>query len=122
MQKCSRVWLGAVPIAFSTAFLQYSLIDISLKAFSTAAPHLSILPVKGTPHLGPRVGWHLDAQLDVVRENEGAEGQAVRADGCEEDAWDLGVDHGAPRGQVVCSGASGGRDNEAVALFYIEEW
>jgi len=32
---------------------------------------------------------HLDAQLDVVRENQGPEAEAVRADRSEQDARDL---------------------------------
>mmetsp|Transcript_6245 Transcript_6245/g.19301 ORF Transcript_6245/g.19301 Transcript_6245/m.19301 type:complete len:270 (+) Transcript_6245:516-1325(+) len=77
---------------------------------------LTVLTVKRAPHHSARILRNLDAQLHVVWEDKRAERQRVWADGCEQDARHLRVQHGATCCQVVGGGACRRRHDEAVPL------
>jgi hypothetical protein len=64
---------------------------------------------------------HLDAEMHMVWEDERPEGERMRADGREEDAWDLGVKHGAAGCEVVSGRAGRGGDDEPIALYDVEK-
>eukprot|EP00955_Chlamydomonas_euryale_P054214 355743-Chlamydomonas_euryale.AAC.2 len=76
--------------------------------------HPVLPPAPSLPR--PRTPSHLDAQLHVVWEDKRAERQRVWADGCEQDARHLRVQHGATCCQVVGGGACRRRHDEAVPL------
>ena len=52
-----------------------------------------------------------------IWEDDGAEGEGVRADGGHENRGDVGVHHGTPRGDRVRGGTRGGGEHHAVCLY-----
>lgn len=83
-----------------------------------ARPQLhALLAVKADPGAGACVVRHAKAQHDCVRDDDRAERERVRADGCHEDDGVVRVAERAAGREVVCGRAGGGGDADAVGLY-----
>lgn len=61
--------------------------------------------IETNPSTGAAVYWYGAHEHRGVREQQGAEGEGVRAYGCQQDGRDGRVHHRAPGCEGVCSGS-----------------
>mmetsp|Transcript_909 Transcript_909/g.2015 ORF Transcript_909/g.2015 Transcript_909/m.2015 type:complete len:227 (-) Transcript_909:476-1156(-) len=83
--------------------------------------HLLVGTVERDARVVSAVRWYPELNLRTVRQNDGAEAQAVRTNGCEENARDVRVNHRAAGGCVVRRTSRWRGDENAVRLHLGDE-